>query len=447
MSAVQVFFISLGCDKNLADAEAMLGILSEHGYVFTDEAQQADVIVINTCCFIHDACEESIQTILEMAAYKETGNCKALIVTGCLGTRYTQEMHKEIPEVDAIVSATGYDAIAQVVDDVLAGKNKDAIADVNALPLPKSKRMLTTGYYAYLKIAEGCDKHCTYCAIPAMRGSYRSVPMERLVKEAEELAGQGAKELILVAQETTPYGIDLYGKKSLPQLLQKLCRIEELSWIRLLYCYPEEIDEALIDVIAQEEKICHYLDIPIQHASDRILKRMGRRTDQASIKALVHKLREKIPDICIRTTLISGFPGETKEDHETLLRFVSDMKFDRLGVFCYSREEGTPACDFDGRVKASVAKARQDEIMKLQQEICYEKSASMIGSKLSVLVEGAISGEDAYMARTYRDAPDVDGCLFIQTGRELMSGDLVRVNVTGAHAYDLIGELTDEFGE
>ena len=444
MSVFQVYFISLGCDKNLADAEAMLGILSEKGYRFTDDAQEADVIVINTCCFIHDACEESIQTILDMASYKETGNCKALIVTGCLGTRYTKEMHQEIPEVDAIVSASGYDRIADIVEQTLAGKRTDAIADVNALPLPDSKRMLTTGYYAYLKIAEGCNKQCTYCAIPDMRGQYRSVPMERLVAEAKDLAAQGAKELILVAQETTLYGIDLYGRKSLPELLKKLCGIEGLKWIRLLYCYPEEISAELIDVIASEEKICHYLDIPIQHASDRILKRMGRRTDQASIRALIETLRKKIPDICIRTTLISGFPGETKEDHETLLRFVSDMKFDRLGVFCYSREKGTAACDFDDQIDEDMAKERRDEIMQMQQEICYEKGRDLIGKRLSVFVEGALADEDAYLARTYRDAPDVDGCLFIQTTRELMSGDLLEVTVTGAHAYDLIGELTDE---
>lgn len=444
MSAFQVYFISLGCDKNLADAEAMLGILSKHGYEFTDEAQEADVIVVNTCCFIHDACEESIQTILDLAACKETGKCKALIVTGCLGTRYTQEMHQEIPEVDAIVSASGYDRIADIVEQTLLGKRMDAIADANALPLPDTKRMLTTGFYAYLKIAEGCNKQCSYCAIPAIRGSYRSVPMERLVAEAKDLIAQGAKELILVAQETTLYGIDLYGHKALPELLKKLCGIEGLSWIRLLYCYPEEISEELIDVMASEEKICHYLDVPIQHASDRILKRMGRRTDQASIRALIATLREKIPDICIRTTLISGFPGETNEDHETLMRFVSEMKFDRLGVFCYSREEGTPAYDFDDQIDEDTAKERQQEIMLKQQEICYEKSRKLIGKKLSVLVEGALVDEEAYVARTYRDAPDVDGCLFIQTTRELMSGDLLEVNVTGAHEYDLIGELTDE---
>lgn len=447
MDNVRIHFISLGCDKNLVDAESMLGLLSAHGYVFTEDASEADVIVINTCCFIHDAMEESIQTIIDMGACKETGNCKALIVTGCLGTGYTEEMHRELPEVDAILSASAYDQIVSVVEDVLAQKKHDAISDVNALPLPDAKRVLTTGHYAYLKIAEGCDKRCTYCAIPKMRGSYRSIPMERLVAEAQDLVKQGARELILVAQETTLYGRDLYGEKSLCRLLEKLCGIEDLKWIRLLYCYPEEIDDDLIDMIAREEKICHYLDIPIQHASDRILKRMGRRTSQQDIRELIGKLRERIPDICLRTTLISGFPGETDEDHAELLNFVKEMRFDRLGVFTYSRQEGTPAYDFDEQVDENTAGSRRDEIMRLQQEICYDKSLDLVGEKMNVLVEGRLIDEDACLARTYRDAPDVDGCLFIQTDRELISGELVPVIVTGAHEYDLIGELADESAE
>ncbi len=447
MDNVRIHFISLGCDKNLVDAESMLGLLSAHGYVFTEDASEADVIVINTCCFIHDAMEESIQTIIDMGACKETGNCKALIVTGCLGTGYTEEMHRELPEVDAILSASAYDQIVSVVEDVLAQKKHDAISDVNALPLPDAKRVLTTGHYAYLKIAEGCDKRCTYCAIPKMRGSYRSIPMERLVAEAQDLVKQGARELILVAQETTLYGRDLYGEKSLCRLLEKLCGIEDLKWIRLLYCYPEEIDDDLIDVIAREEKICNYLDIPIQHASDRILKRMGRRTSQQDIRELIGKLRERIPDICLRTTLISGFPGETDEDHAELLNFVKEMRFDRLGVFTYSRQEGTPAYDFDEQVDEKTAGSRRDEIMRLQQEICYDKSLDLVGEKMNVLVEGRLIDEDACLARTYRDAPDVDGCLFLQTDRELISGELVPVIVTGAHEYDLIGELADESAE
>ena len=370
-----------------------------------------------------------------------------MIVTGCLGTRFLDQMHEELPEVDAVVCATAFEQIADVIDEVLAGKSRDATGDSPADVQADTGRILTTAYYGYLKIAEGCDKHCTYCVIPSIRGSYRSVPMEQLVAEAKDLARQGAKELILVAQETTLYGTDLYGHKALPELLHKLCAIEDIRWIRLLYCYPEEIDDALIDVIAGEEKICHYLDMPIQHASDQILRRMGRHTDRRSIRELIKRLREKIPDICIRTTLISGFPGEETEDHEELLRFVEEMRFDRLGVFVYSREEGTPAYDFDGQVDEKTATERMDAIMRMQQEISFGKNRELIGKVIPVLVEGHLENEDAYAARTYRDAPDVDGTLFIQTKRELMSGDIVDVLVTGAHEYDLIGELADESAE
>lgn len=445
---MNVFFSSLGCDKNLVDAEVMLGILSSHGYTITDDESEADVIVVNTCCFIHDACEESIQTILELAAYKETGKCKALIVTGCLASRYADEIHKEIPEADALLSATAYDKIVEVIESVLAKKARDYITDINALPMPDVDRMITTGgHYAYLKIAEGCNKHCTYCAIPNMRGAYRSYPMEYLLKQARYLAGQGVRELILVAQETTLYGIDLYQEKSLVRLLHELCKIEGLEWIRLLYCYPEEIDEELIACIRGEQKILHYLDLPIQHASDPILKRMGRRTDQASLKELIAKLRREIPDICIRTTLITGFPGETGADHETLMAFVDEMEFDRLGVFTYSREEGTAAYDFDGQVDPETAKMRRDEIMELQQEISAEHGEKMIGRTLDAFVEGLLVDEEVYAARTYMDAPDVDGFVFIKTDRELMSGDLVKVRITGSNEYDLMGVETDESAE
>lgn len=445
---MNVFFSSLGCDKNLVDAEVMLGLLSSHGYTITDDESEADVIVVNTCCFIHDACEESIQTILELAAYKETGKCKALIVTGCLASRYADEMHQEIPEADALLSATAYDKIVEVIESVLAKKARDYITDINALPMPDVDRMITTGgHYAYLKIAEGCNKHCTYCAIPNMRGAYRSYPMEYLLKQARYLAGQGVRELILVAQETTLYGIDLYQEKSLVRLLHELCKIEGLEWIRLLYCYPEEIDEELIACIRGEQKILHYLDMPIQHASDPILKRMGRRTDQASLKELIAKLRREIPDICIRTTLITGFPGETGADHETLMAFVDEMEFDRLGVFTYSREEGTAAYDFDGQVDPETAKMRRDEIMELQQEISAEHGEKMIGRTLDAFVEGLLVDEEVYAARTYMDAPDVDGFVFIKTDRELMSGDLVKVRITGSNEYDLMGVETDESAE
>ncbi|MBO4901456.1 MAG: 30S ribosomal protein S12 methylthiotransferase RimO [Lachnospiraceae bacterium] len=445
---MNVFFASLGCDKNLVDTEVMLGILRERGYSFTDDESEADVIVVNTCCFIHDACEESIQTILDLAAYKTEGRCRALIVTGCLATRYAKEMHSEIPEADAIVSATAYDKIADAVESVLSGKAEDYLSDINDLPLPDAERVITTGgHFAYLKIAEGCDKCCTYCAIPAMRGKYRSYPMDRLVREAEYLVSQGASELILVAQETTLYGRDLYGYKALPKLLEKLCEIEGLKWIRLLYCYPEEIDAELIDTIRSHEKICHYLDIPIQHASDAVLRRMGRRTDQASLKSLIRTLRTEIPDICIRTTLISGFPGETEADHQELLDFVSDLRFDRLGVFPYSREEGTPAYDFADQIDAETAERRRDEIMELQQEISASLGREMVGKTLDAFVEGYLTDENVYVCRTYRDAPDVDGYVFVDTDRQMMSGDFVKIRITGSNEYDLTGECTDESGE
>lgn len=442
---MKVYTVSLGCDKNLVDTEVMLGILNSKGYSFTDDENEADVIVINTCCFIHDACEESIQTIIDMGTLKESGKCKALIVAGCLSSRYADEIHKELPEVDSIISATAYDKIADAIESVLEGKPCDFIGDINALPLPDCKRIVTTGgHFAYLKIAEGCDKRCTYCAIPYMRGSYRSVPMERLVLEAEYLASLGVKELILVAQETTVYGKDIYGRKSLPELLHRLCAIDGIKWIRILYCYPEEIDDELIETIKSEEKICHYLDMPIQHASDKILKRMGRRTDYAFLMSLIEHIREEIPDICIRTTLISGFPGEMDEDHEILMNFVNEVEFDRLGVFTYSREEGTAAYDFADQVDEDLKELRRNELMELQQEIAFSLAEDMVGSELTVFVEGKVIDENAYMARTYKDAPGVDGYLFIQTSRELMTGDMLRVRVTKAYEYDLIGELIDE---
>lgn len=442
---MKVFFVSLGCDKNLVDTEVMLGILRQHGYSFTDDETEADVIVINTCCFIHDAMEESINTILEMAGYKENGLLKALIVAGCLGTRFAEDMHAELPEVDAIVSTTAYDKIAEAIENVIKGQPRDYLDDIDALPMPDSNRVITTGgHYSYLKIAEGCNKRCTYCIIPYIRGSYRSYPMERLVGEAKELAANGVKELILVAQETTVYGTDIYGHKALPELLRKLAAIDGIVWIRLLYCYPEEIDDELIEVIASESKICHYLDIPIQHASDKILKLMGRRTNNRELRELITKLRERIPDICIRTTLISGFPSETEEDHQVLMDFVDEMKFDRLGVFTYSREEGTPAFDFDEQVDEDTANRRREEIMELQQEIAFAGAEDMTGQRLMAFVEGAVADEDAYVARTYMDAPGVDGYIFIQTSANLMTGDFVPVTVTGAYEYDLIGVLSDE---
>ena len=439
---MKILFISLGCDKNLVDTEVMLGMLASRGYEMTNDEQEADIIVINTCCFIHDAKEESIQNILEMAEYKKNGSAKALIVTGCMAERYRQEILDEIPEVDEVLGTTAYDRILDAVDAALAGQHEVMTADLDALPLPETKRLVTTGgHFAYLKIAEGCDKHCTYCIIPKIRGNFRSVPMERLIKEAEELADQGVKELILVAQETTLYGNDLYGEKSLPKLLRELCKISGIRWIRILYCYPEEITDELIQVMKEEPKICHYLDLPIQHANDTILKRMGRRTSKQELIDIVQKLRKEIPDICLRTTLITGFPGETQEQHEEVMEFIDTLEFDRLGAFTYSPEEDTPAATFEDQIDEEVKEDRQADIMELQQEIAFDKAEDMIGREVLVMIEGKVADENAYVGRTYRDAPNVDGLIFINTDVELISGDFAKVKVTGALDYDLIGEL------
>lgn len=445
---MNLLFISLGCDKNLVDTEKMLGLLGREGYSFVDDEKEADVIVINTCCFIGDAKEESVNTILEMARLKEDGRLKALIVTGCLAQRYKEEITTEIPEVDAVLGTTSYEEIAKAVREALAGHPTLIFHSIDEAVSPSTTRLVTTGgHYAFLKIAEGCDKRCTYCIIPYLRGKYRSVPMEQLVKEAEELAEQGVKELILVAQETTLYGKDLYGEKMLPKLLHNLAGISGIQWIRLQYCYPEEITDELIQTIKNEEKVCHYLDIPIQHASDAVLKRMGRRTNNEEIRGLIKKLREEIPDMAVRTTLISGFPGETEEDHEILMDFVDDMEFERLGVFAYSPEEDTPAFGYENQVPDEIKEERRAEIMELQQEIAFEKSEQMKGRTLEVMIEGKVADENAYVGRTYMDSPNVDGMIFVSTGLELMSGDFVRVRVTGALEYDLIGEVEDEFTE
>ena len=445
---MKILFVSLGCDKNLVDTEYMLGILGNEGYAFTDDEQEADIIVINTCCFIHDAKEESIQNILEMADLKKTGRLKALIVTGCLAQRYKEEIIQEIPEVDAVLGTTSYEEIAHVIDGVLSdspmerGDVRLTMKDVDYLPVTDTHRMVTTGgHFAYLKIAEGCDKHCTYCIIPKVRGDFRSVPMEHLLEEAQNLADGGVKELILVAQETTMYGTDLYGEKRLPQLLRALCKISGLRWIRILYCYPEEITDELIQVIKEEPKICHYLDLPIQHASDGILKRMGRRTSRAQLIETIEKLRREIPDIALRTTLITGFPGETQEQHEELMDFVDQMEFDRLGVFTYSPEEDTPAASMPDQIPEEVKEERQAELMELQQDIVFDQAEDRIGEELLVMIEGKVADENAYVGRTYRDAPNVDGLIFVNTSEELMSGDFAKVKVTGSADYDLIGEL------
>lgn len=442
---MNIMFISLGCDKNLVDSEMMLGMLEEKGFSFTDEEEQADIVVVNTCCFINDAKEESINTLLEMAERKKAGKLRALIAAGCLAQRYREEIQQEIPEVDSIVGTTAIAEIVSAVEEVLEGQGRNHYQDINAKPIAAKKRIVTTGgHFAYLKIAEGCDKHCTYCIIPKVRGNYRSVPMEQLVEEAMRLAEGGVKELILVAQETTLYGVDLYGVKSLPRLLHELAQISGIYWIRILYCYPEEITEELIETIRTEPKVCHYLDIPIQHASDTVLKRMGRRTTEEELRGRIKRLREAIPDICLRTTLISGFPGETQEDHEELYRFVNEMEFDRLGVFTYSQEEDTPAAQMAEQIAEDVKANRRDELMELQQEIAFEKAEDMIGRVLTVMIEGKVADEEIYVARTYRDSPNVDGYLFLNTTASLMTGDFVKVRVTDSNEYDLIGEIESE---
>ena len=438
---MNLLFISLGCDKNLVDTEKMLGILGKEGYSFVDDENEADIVVVNTCCFIGDAKEESINTILQMAELKKNGRLKALIVTGCLAQRYKQEIIDEIPEVDAILGTTSYEAVGAAIREVMDGETPEIFESIDAPVSTATERLITTGgHYAFLKIAEGCDKRCTYCIIPYLRGKYRS-PMEQLVREAEELAEKGVKELILVAQETTLYGKDLYGEKKLPELLRRLAAVSGIQWIRLQYCYPEEITDELIETIKTEEKVCNYLDIPIQHASDAVLKRMGRRTNNKEIRGLIAKLRKEIPDIALRTTLISGFPGETEEDHEILMQFVDDMEFDRLGAFTYSAEEGTPAAEMPDQIDEEVKKDWQADVMELQEEVIFDKNDSMKGTELYAFIEGKVADENAYVGRTYRDAPNVDGYIFVNTEEELMTGDIAKVKVTGAYEYDLIGEL------
>lgn len=439
---MKLLFISLGCDKNLVDTEFMLGMLRDDGAVLTDDEYEADVIIINSCCFINDAKEESINTILEMAEHKKDGRLKALIVTGCLAQRYQEEIKKEIPEVDAILGTNSYEDIVNAVHRAIDGDFYQNYKTLEGLPSLRTKRTVTTGgHFAYLKIAEGCNKRCTYCIIPYIRGNYRSVPMEDLLAQARELVEAGAKELILVAQETTFYGIDLYGEKSLHRLLDELNQIPGLFWIRIMYCYPEEIYEGLIDAMIRNEKVCHYLDLPIQHANDTMLKRMGRRTNHDDLVRIIKNLRTRIPDITLRTTLICGFPGETQKMHEELMQFINDMEFDRLGAFTYSPEEGTPAAEFPDQIDEEQKKEWQADVMELQEEIIFDKNEQLKGQELFVFIEGSVADENAYIGRTYRDAPDIDGYIFIHTDEALVTGDIAKVRVTGAHEYDLIGEL------
>ena len=445
---MKLLFVSLGCDKNLVDSEYMIGMLTSHGIELTDDETEADIIIVNSCCFIGDAKEESINTILEMAEQKKTGCCKSLIVTGCLTQRYQDEVKKEIPEVDAILGTNSYDSIVEALEETLQHKFYKNFHTLSGLPQLSTKRTVTTGgHYAYLKIAEGCNKNCTYCVIPSVRGRYRSVPMDELVTSAEELVAGGVKELILVAQETTLYGVDLYGKKCLHELLDRLNGISGLFWIRIMYCYPEEIYDELIDCFKEEPKLLHYIDMPMQHSEDAILKRMGRRTDRASIEAVIGKLREAAPDIAIRTSLIAGFPGETQEEHEALMAFLDEQELDRVGVFTYSREDGTPAATFENQIDEETAEQWRNEIMELQQEISLDKNETFVGKIMQVIIEGYSSDDDVYVGRTYRDAPGVDGLVFVNCDYELMSGQIVDVRINEVGPYDMIGGIVDESAE
>ena len=434
--------VSLGCDKNLCDSETMMGILSANNYNLTNEESEADAVIINTCSFIKDAMEESINTILEMAELKKD-RLKYIIVCGCLAERYKNEIFDEIPEIDACVGTASFDRIVEVIKKLEENDKKVTVFDdINRLAVSKVHKAISSGtFMGYLKIAEGCDKRCTYCAIPYMRGSYRSVPMEKLLDEASYMAQNGIKELVLVAQETTCYGKDLYGKKSLHELIHKLALIEGIEWIRVMYCYPEEIYDELIDTFVNEPKLLHYIDMPLQHSEDDILRRMGRRTNKSFITSVINKLRNKVPDIAIRTSLIAGFPGETEEEHKSLMEFLDEVELDRVGVFTYSREEGTPAASFENQIDDKTAERWRDEIMELCQEISADKNEALIGKTLKVIIEGYSPDEDVYVGRTYKDAPGVDGLVFVECDYELISGSIVDVEITEAGPYDLIGKI------
>ena len=447
---MNIYFVSLGCDKNLVDSEMMITGLRKAGHCIIDNEQEADIIVVNTCCFIGDAKEESINTLINMGEFKTYGKCKLLVACGCLAQRYHKEIREQIPEVDVIIGTMSYEALNEAIDECLLheGETKECLESIDYLPKPLHDRdSMSGGYFAYLKIAEGCDKCCTYCIIPKVRGKYRSVAMEDILAQARHLVDNGAKELILVAQETTLYGKDLYGEKSLPLLLEKLSEIDELKWIRILYCYPEEITDELIDAIKRLPKVCHYLDIPIQHGSDHILKRMGRYTDQAEIKRIVSKLHEEIPDIALRTTLITGFPGETQQDFDILKEFVKEMNFERLGVFTYSREEDTKAAEFEQQVPQEIKEVRKNEIMEIQQQIAFAYCKEQIGRVMEVMIEGRLPEEGVYIARTYMDAPDIDGYVFVESEWNLISGDFITVEIIGADEYDLIGKVVEDDSE
>ncbi len=448
-----VAFTSLGCDKNRVDSEVMLGILCKNGYRVVTDEKEADIIVINTCCFIKDALEESIETILEMAEYKKMGCCKGIIVAGCLGQRYEKEIFQEMPEVDAVIGTASYESISKIIERILNGeKNIKEIADINTAMTEsnaKNRIISTANYYAYLKISEGCDNHCTYCVIPKIRGSHRSRTIESLVEETEILAKQGVKEIVIVAQDSSIYGKDLYGECKLHVLLEKLCEVEGIEWIRLLYCYPETLTEQTIQVMAKQSKICHYIDLPIQHGSDTVLKRMGRKSTQSILKQKITKLRQAMPDIAIRTTFIVGFPNETEREFQELIDFIEEIHFDKLGVFTYSQEEGTPAANMENQIEEDIKQKRKDIAMEVQKAISAQYCEKQIGSIKQVIVEGKLPEQDIYCGRTMKDAPDIDGLVFFSSKQELISGDFVKVLIKQASDYDLIGELfyADESGE
>lgn len=446
---LKIMLVSLGCDKNTADSSKMLGILSHRGYELTSDIEEADAAVVNTCCFIQSATEESINMIFDLAGHKETG-LKYLIVAGCMAERYKEEIAKDIPEVDAFIGTGSLEKVADVIDELSSREEKQPImcfdGDDTAFAAEGVERyhVITERPFAeYLKIADGCDKRCTYCAIPNFKGRYKSVPMELIIKEAEKLARDGVRELNLVAQETTCYGMDLYKEKRLHILLRELSKVEGIDWIRLLYCYPEEIYDELIDEMASNPKVLHYVDMPIQHTESEVLRRMGRRIDKEGIFEVVKKLRAKIPDICIRTTLIAGFPGETEEQHKACLEALDELEFDHLGVFSYSREEGTAAAEFPDQVDDEVKERYSNEIMELSAAISEDKNAELVGRELDVIIEGYVPDDDCYVARSYRDAPDVDGLVYLKSERELISGSILPVKLTKSDIYDFEAVLSE----
>ncbi len=445
---MKILFVSLGCDKNLVDSEKMLGFLREGGHELTDDETDADTAIVNTCCFIHDAKQESIETILGLSDLKKSASLKYLIVIGCLAERYRDEIIKEIPEVDAVLGTTAYDELIKVITDLETGSltGKAIVKDSNHVPvIPGGRLRSDINHYSYLKIAEGCNKRCTYCVIPDIKGNFRSEDFENLIEEAKKLAAEGVNELLVIAQETTLYGVDLYGRKRLPELLKAVCAIEGIDMVRLLYCYPEEITDELIDVFVTEPKLCNYIDMPIQHSSDSVLKRMGRRTNGSEIRAIINKLREKVPDIAIRTSLITGFPGETEEDHENLKKFISEYKLDRVGVFTYSREENTPAYKMKDQILKRVKDKRRKELMLIQQKVVFEKNEALIGKELEVIIDGHIPEEGIYVGRSYMDAPGIDGCVFVESDRDIVSGSIIKAAITDFKDYDLIGmEICDD---